>query len=91
MGVISVVYSGISFLLELWVFVMFTGQVIFDMVYKFLFPPEPKSLDGEVILVSNPHLNLNSDLKVGKYFLETLYFNRSPVQLPVSVDILRFR
>lgn len=48
------VYSGISFLLELWVFVMFTGQVIFDMAYKFLFPPEPKGLDGEVILVSNP-------------------------------------
>ncbi len=58
MGVISLVYSGISFLLELWVFIMFTGQVIFDMAYKFLFPPEPKGLDGEVILVSYPHFKL---------------------------------
>lgn len=51
MGVISLVYSVISFLLELWVFILFTGQVVFDMVYKFLFPPEPKNLDGEIILV----------------------------------------
>ncbi|CAL8099557.1 unnamed protein product [Orchesella dallaii] len=52
MGVISLVYSVISFLLELWVFILFTGQVFFEILYKFLFPPELKSLDDEVILIT---------------------------------------
>lgn len=51
MGFISLVYSVISFLVEIWVFILFTGQVYFDIIYKFIFPPEPKNLDGEIILV----------------------------------------
>ncbi|ODM93029.1 17-beta-hydroxysteroid dehydrogenase 13, partial [Orchesella cincta] len=52
MGIISLVYSVISFLLELWVFILFIGQVYFEIIYKFLFPPEPKSLDDEIILIT---------------------------------------